>query len=210
VRERARVGAPCNWCPDVRRALVEYLSTIVGSDEAAQDAAQEAFVRLWEHRDRWEEVAHGELPFEVRTAVGTITVVGTRFEVSTGPDELRVVVVEGTVRLSDGRSAVRVTAEQVAFLRQGSSPRILERADIWSFLDWSGGLLIFQATPLRQVADEVGRHFGLTVRITDDEIGSRRVTASFEDESAEEVVSAVCLVVDARCEMDGAEVTIGR
>lgn len=38
------------WAP-----LVEYLSTIVGSDEAAQDAAQEAFVRLWEHRDRWEE-----------------------------------------------------------------------------------------------------------------------------------------------------------
>lgn len=34
--------------------LVTHLATLVGSVEAAQDAAQEAFVRLWEHRDRWE------------------------------------------------------------------------------------------------------------------------------------------------------------
>lgn len=37
------------WAP-----LVTHLSTLVGSGAAAQDAAQEAFVRLWEHRERWE------------------------------------------------------------------------------------------------------------------------------------------------------------
>jgi RNA polymerase sigma factor (sigma-70 family) len=34
--------------------LVAHLATLVGSVAVAQDAAQEAFVRLWEHRDRWE------------------------------------------------------------------------------------------------------------------------------------------------------------
>lgn len=37
------------WAP-----LVRHLATLVESGAAAQDAAQEAFVRLWEHRDRWE------------------------------------------------------------------------------------------------------------------------------------------------------------
>lgn len=36
------------WAP-----LVTYLLTFLDSVEAAEDAAQEAFVRLWEHRDRW-------------------------------------------------------------------------------------------------------------------------------------------------------------
>ena len=36
------------WTP-----LVMYLLTFLDSVEAAEDAAQEAFVRLWEHRDRW-------------------------------------------------------------------------------------------------------------------------------------------------------------
>lgn len=33
--------------------LVEHLSSLLGSQEAAQDAAQETFIRLWEHRERW-------------------------------------------------------------------------------------------------------------------------------------------------------------
>jgi RNA polymerase sigma factor (sigma-70 family) len=37
-----------SWTP-----LVRYLLTFLDSVEAAEDAAQEAFVRLWEHRDRW-------------------------------------------------------------------------------------------------------------------------------------------------------------
>lgn len=36
------------WAP-----LVLYLHSILDSVEAAEDAAQESYVRLWEHRDRW-------------------------------------------------------------------------------------------------------------------------------------------------------------
>lgn len=36
------------WAP-----LVRYLETLTPSPEMAQDAAQEALVRLWTHRERW-------------------------------------------------------------------------------------------------------------------------------------------------------------
>jgi RNA polymerase sigma-70 factor (ECF subfamily) len=37
-----------SWTP-----LVQYLGRLLASQDAAADAAQEAFVRLWEHRERW-------------------------------------------------------------------------------------------------------------------------------------------------------------
>lgn len=48
------------WAP-----LVRYLLTFLDSVEAAEDAAQEAFVRLWEHRDRWESGSARALVFRI-------------------------------------------------------------------------------------------------------------------------------------------------
>jgi RNA polymerase sigma factor (sigma-70 family) len=48
------------WAP-----LVLYLLTFLNSVESAEDAAQEAFVRLWEHRDRWESGSARALVFRI-------------------------------------------------------------------------------------------------------------------------------------------------
>ena len=48
------------WAP-----LVRYLITIVDSAEAAEDAAQEAFVRLWKRRDRWTSGSARGLVFRI-------------------------------------------------------------------------------------------------------------------------------------------------
>jgi RNA polymerase sigma-70 factor (ECF subfamily) len=48
------------WAP-----LVRYLLTFLDSVEAAEDAAQEAFVRLWEHRERWESGSGRAVVFRI-------------------------------------------------------------------------------------------------------------------------------------------------
>ena len=48
------------WAP-----LVLYLNTILDSMEAAEDAAQESYVRLWEHRDRWTSGSARPLIFRI-------------------------------------------------------------------------------------------------------------------------------------------------
>ncbi len=48
------------WAP-----LVAYLLTFLDSVETAEDAAQEAFVRLWEHRDRWESGSARAVVFRI-------------------------------------------------------------------------------------------------------------------------------------------------
>jgi ferric-dicitrate binding protein FerR (iron transport regulator) len=155
-------------------------------------------------------VAADLIPFVVRTRIGEVTVHGTRFEVITKRDELRLVVVEGRVGLKGESGVVEVGPGQVAHLQSGSSPRVVDYSDVWSTLGWADGLLIYEATPLSLVAEELSRHFGRKVTILDEAFDQIRITAWFEDESIEEVVSAVCLVAGARCEVSEAEVTIGR
>jgi RNA polymerase sigma-70 factor (ECF subfamily) len=48
------------WAP-----LVRFLSRVTGSQDTAADAAQEAFVRLWEHRGRWSAVSAQALIFRI-------------------------------------------------------------------------------------------------------------------------------------------------
>ncbi len=155
-------------------------------------------------------VAADPIPFVVRTHMGEVTVHGTRFEVLTNRDELRLVVVEGRVRLEGESGFAEVGPGQIAYLTSGSSPRVVNHGDVWSVVEWADGLLIFEATPLSMVAEELSRHFGREVTIMDEAVGQLRITAWFEDESIEEVISAVCLVAGVSCEMSESEVTIRR
>ncbi len=155
-------------------------------------------------------VAADPIPFVVRTRVGEVTVHGTRFEVLTNGDELRVVVVEGRVRLEGESGFVEVGLGQVGYLGMGSSPRVVDHSDVWSVLEGEDGLMVYEATPLSLVAEELSRHFGRDVTIVDEALGQLRITAWFEDESIEEVISVVCLVAGVPCEVSETEVTIGR
>ncbi len=150
------------------------------------------------------------VPFLVRTRFGELTVHGTRFEVATTANELRVVVVEGEVRLEGESGSGGVGPGQVAYLRPGSPPQVVDHRDPWSMLEWEGGLLIFEATPLSTVAAEMAQHFGRHVFLADESLGELRITAWFEDETIEEVASAVCLVAGVPCEVSDDQVAIGR
>ena len=156
-------------------------------------------------------VATADDPFVVRTAEGELTALGTRFEVRAGGDLLRVVVVEGVVEFAGpgGRSEIR--AGQVATVQGGGYPEVREVRtveDVWALLDWPGGLLAFQRTPLGEVAQQLEHEFKIDVRIEDTLAAARRVTGSFQDASLDDVVDAVCAVTGVRCSRQGDAVVI--
>jgi transmembrane sensor len=147
-------------------------------------------------------VTESDRPFRVGAKDGEVTVVGTRFEVSQDGEGLRVVVVEGVVTVSGSEGEVQAAPGQVAFVSAGSAPRVVDYPDVWTLLDWGGGLLVFQATPLAEVLEEVSRYFGRPVTLNDRSLSSRRITAWFGSEPLQEVVAAVCIVAGARCDGD--------
>jgi len=148
-------------------------------------------------------------PFVVRTRAGTLQVTGTRFEARADADSLRLIVVEGHVRLSGGGGQVEVARGGVGRVGRGSSPSVEEVPDVWALLDWPNGVLLFQATPLAEVLREVGGHFDRPFVIRDSALARRTVTAWFEDEPVEAVVNTVCLVVGADCVV-GDTIEVGR
>lgn len=140
-------------------------------------------------------------PFEVRTDAGTVRVLGTRFELRSGGDSLRLVVVEGRVMLSGVGGQTEVARGHEGRIVGNAPPRVSEVPDVWALLNWPQGMLMFQATPLADVLSEVSARFGRPFDLRDSSLARRRVTASFEDETLEAIVTTVCAVVGARCTM---------
>lgn len=156
-------------------------------------------------------VSQHEAPFVVHAGTGSVTVHGTRFEVREEGDGLRVVVVEGRVRVTSTSGAgVDVVAGEVARLSGDGTARVSRVDEVWALLDWTGGLLLFQETPLGEVAREVARHFDRPVTLTDPGLAERRITAWFGDERWEEVVSDICLVAGLACSVRQDGATLGR
>ena len=147
-------------------------------------------------------------PFRVHTRLGEALVIGTRFELEIQDDNLRLVVTEGHVALTAGGDRIDARAGDVIHLAAEGVPVVEEVEDVLEILDWPMGLLVFQATPLRRVARDLTAHFGIPVRIEDAEVGERTVTGSFEEESLEEVLSAICRATATRCVRRGSEVRI--
>jgi transmembrane sensor len=153
-------------------------------------------------------VASGDDPFVVRTRLGSVRVTGTRFEVEVDQDRLRVIVVEGNVEVEGGAGTLRIGPGEIAYLSSDGVPLAEEGRDLGILLDWPGGLLVFQETPFSDVAREVGEHFGVEFEVPTGDLPGRHVTAWFEDEPLEEVVSGLCMVVGAECRLESGRVVV--
>jgi transmembrane sensor len=150
-------------------------------------------------------------PFTVRAGAGEARVLGTRFELRTTGDRLRLAVLEGRVALKTDVGQERIVeAGQVSSGDARHLPSAPQRADVQQMLGWMGKVLIFQDTPLRQAVQEVERLYGFDIRITAASLNDRTVTATFENENASNVLTTLCRVVDARCDLQDRVVLIGQ
>lgn len=140
-----------------------------------------------------------DLPFTVRSDAGTVTVLGTRFDVTTAGDDLRLIVIEGSVRLATRGSRVVVRSGQLAQVLKGVLVPPVDVPDPASMVGWIGNFIAFHETPLRTVASEIEQRFGVHVELSEEGLGDRTVTALFAGRSYEEVAEVICVVTHLRC-----------
>ncbi len=122
-------------------------------------------------------------PFVVDADARRVVAVGTRFSVRRDGPDLRVVVTEGLVRLESGSSQGQPPAP-IALLPAGSTALasrsgVLVRAgtvaEAERALDWRGGFLHFDDTPLAEAAAEFNRYSGRTVLMGDATTAALRI-----------------------------------
>jgi len=81
-------------------------------------------------------------------------------------------------------------------------------ADVAGYLAWTSGRLAFHNASLRDVADELGRWYDIDVQLPDSAIGTRRITATFTNESLPIVLERIALSLDVRVEQHGRTVIL--
>jgi transmembrane sensor len=170
--------------------------------------------------DAYFVVTHNAMrPFAVHTAHGTVTDLGTRFgaHAYTSDSVLEVVVAEGKVSLSSHRDTRPLDPSPDSLVlapgdlgRVSASGRLTmeQGAAVASHLAWTEGRLEFRDTPLREVVAQLGRWYDLEVRLADPEVGRRRLTASFKDEAAPQVLRLVAASLDLRVDRLGGIITL--
>ena len=67
---------------------------------------------------------------------------------------------------------------------------------------------MFQDTPLRDAAVQLGRWYDLDVRLADTTLGAKRLTATFKDEPLSQVLHLIAASLDVRIGQQGRVVTV--
>lgn len=136
-------------------------------------------------------------PFKVQTADATIEDLGTSFVVRTGSslEPTFVAVDEGIVSLAptgprEGAAALILREGEAATV--SSSGAVRGDAATWSrALAWTRGEMVFDDLPLRDVARELNRWFGITVLLGDSSLEARTLTARFSGETVDDILEVI-------------------
>jgi ferric-dicitrate binding protein FerR (iron transport regulator) len=146
------------------------------------------------------DVVHDDTrPFVVRTSSATLRDIGTTFSVrSDSVGGTRVAVTSGAVDVV----ATRAPASTPTVLHAGDRAEVsgermrVERGVVTEAeLSWTRGVLEFHDATLAAVAQELRRWYGVELIVTDSTIASRRLTATFDRASADDVGRVLAAVL---------------
>ncbi len=213
VGERAGTGPLASYATGVGESRTVTLAdgsfVRLAPESRLQDWSTNASRRVALSGRAFFAVAHdADRPFTVETEAGAVRVLGTRFELSQAQEDLRAVVVEGRVAVSNDHGVVEVTRGSVATVIRGAAPSSEISDDVYSLLDWPGGVLVFQGTPLGQAAEEVSRHFGRSLVVSGERLEARRISAWFDGETFDEIAESLCVVAGAECTLSDSGVAM--
>lgn len=138
-------------------------------------------------------------PFIVQTEDASVDVHGTSFDVRAYPDgerRVQVAVEEGSVSLrpqqdDDVQQGAELGAGEVGWLAGQEKAVMIETADVETYLGWTEGRLVFEDTPLSEVAVRLERWYNLDVNVRDDSLRSLRLTANLKSHSVRNVLDVI-------------------
>jgi ferric-dicitrate binding protein FerR (iron transport regulator) len=217
--------------PGVRVAGVEYttpvgrVDTLKLADGTSVVLGPSSHLRLeqdYGRRDRtltldgqaFFEVVHDDArPFVVRTASAILRDVGTAFSVEADRDlGTRVAVTSGAVDVA----AVAARNGEPTVLHGGDRAEItgdrmtVERGVVdSSATSWTRGALAFRDASMTTVAAELRRWYGIRLVVDDSTLATRRLTATFDRVSADDVGRVLAAVLGGSATRSGDTLRIG-
>jgi transmembrane sensor len=150
-------------------------------------------------------------PFRVRAKNAVVTDVGTEFVVRAyaADSGVHVSVTSGVVAVSGGASdSVELRAGQAAFVTENGRAVKVAGTSAQTLAAWVHGRLVFDDVPLSNVVTELGRWFDVQIRISDQQLARRRLSAVYNGATLSGVLDAITVTLPVRYERRGNVVTI--
>jgi len=140
-------------------------------------------------------------PFVVTAGDVVVTATGTRFDVMLRDKRTVVTLVEGrvSVRAPDGTTTWLRPGEQWGWPPEG--PRV-QNVKVDTVTAWTEGRLVFDNAALANAIGEVNRYGGVRVILDAPNLGSERLSGSFQVGDSESFVAAVTAFLPLRQQVD--------
>lgn len=127
--------------------------------------------------------------FSVKTAEGTVTVLGTRFNVAARDGLFEVACYEGLVSVAFKDTLLQLPAGKKVRIAQGNS---MDEADeINPSPTWLHSESSFENAPLKEVLDELERHYPIHIALEGVDV-DKRFTGSFPHQNLELALQSIC------------------
>lgn len=142
-----------------------------------------------------------EVPFIVKADNVQVKVLGTRFDVNAYPDmeKIGVVLARGKISLTtenqdhtSSKSVILHPGERAVVGRQSGEVQLSDE-NIDKYIAWHNGRLVFDETPMKEVARQLELWYGVKVIIKDPEILNYHFSTTFENESLYQVLELLKL-----------------
>lgn len=154
------------------------------------------------------EVKRDELkPFFVESGKVKVTVLGTRFNCKSFPEDkaVEIVLAEGAVRLNTTSSET----EKEFILKPGERAVVdkmtnqisISSENVEKYIGWHEGRLIFDECPLSEVGRRLERWFGVEIEIDDSRVLDYQISTTFERESLSQILSMLELASPIKIEV---------
>ena len=136
-------------------------------------------------------------PFTVQTALGSVRVLGTEFNVRVRTAEMEVAVVGGKVRVTSGGggrdSSVVISTGERTRISRGGFPDAPEATPFGAeYPGWLHGKLLLDRSTIAGACEELGAQFGVTIVIQRAELGGKTVTGEVEGRTVDEALRTFC------------------
>ncbi|MDZ7657767.1 FecR family protein [Fodinibius sp.] len=105
--------------------------------------------------------------FQVTTALGKVTVLGTRFSVSSWGKQMQVFLDEGSVEVisTQSQNPVQLSPGQSASIDSSKNITVSEKANHKEYFDWINGELVFENKALKDITAEIEQQFNITITL---------------------------------------------
>lgn len=146
-------------------------------------------------------------PFVVKAGDRTVTALGTVFDVSFSPGELRVTLAEGMVAIRPvqprsglGQQILKPRQQFVALA--GAPAPVLRAVDTDKALSWADGQAFFEDEPLASAAEEMNRYSHLKI-VVDPAVADLRINGMFRTSNQAGFIDALEVTLPVEAHNDG-------